>query len=91
MLQTLANERRDLMIRVAELDRLIAMELAAVRQSVHQDQDLLDAKTAARRLGVAKVTLYERARLGLIPSVRIGRAVRFKPSDLTTYITRRNT
>jgi len=90
MIAKLVDERRDLMMRVTELDRLIALETAALHQSaVPQDRDLISAPAAAKRLGISTVYLYELARLKEIPSVRIGRAVRFRLSDLTTYANRR--
>jgi excisionase family DNA binding protein len=91
MLTALVDERRDLMVRVVELDRLITMEQARVHQSaVQQDQDLLTAKVAAKKLGIRTVYLYELARLKTIPAVRIGRAVRFRSSDIQNYTTRRS-
>jgi excisionase family DNA binding protein len=83
MFQILVDERHDLMVRLADIERRITLELARVHQSsVQQDQDLLTAKQAARKLGIAPVTLYERARPNEIPCVRIGRAVRFRTSDI---------
>jgi excisionase family DNA binding protein len=91
MLTKLVDERRDLMIRVTELDRLIALETAALHQSssVTLDQDLISAPAAAKRLGISVVYVYELARTKQIPATRIGRAVRFRISDLTTYANRR--
>ncbi len=85
MLTTLVKERQTCATRLAELDAAIVLELAALHQAVPQDPDLLDAKTAARRLGISTVYLYELARLQKIPSTRIGRTVKFRPTDIATY------
>jgi excisionase family DNA binding protein len=89
-LTSLVAERRDLTKRLADIEAAIVLELAALRQSAIP-QDLIDAKTAARRLGISTVYLYELSRLKKIPATRIGRAVRYRPEDITNYSNRRNT
>lgn len=47
---------------------------------------LITAEEAARELGISKRTMYELAAPGgPIPCCRIGRAVRFDPSDIENY------
>jgi len=90
MLQELVAERQATAVKLAGLDAQIVIALAALHQSVvPQDTDLLDAKTAAKRLGISPVYLYELSRQKKIPCVRIGRSVRYKPSDITNYTHRR--
>ena len=90
MLQELLARRKDLVIALADIDAEITRSLVAGQQSAaSQDQDLLTAKTAARKLGISTVYLYELARLKTIPAVRIGRAVRFRSTDIQNYTTRR--
>jgi excisionase family DNA binding protein len=49
--------------------------------------DLIDAKAAARRLGVSLPTLYRLARGGELPTVRIGRdLIRFSPAALAEFV-----
>jgi excisionase family DNA binding protein len=92
MIQDLLAQRRDLVIRLADIDAEITSALIAGQQSaVPQDQDLLSAKQAAKRLGISTVYIYELARLKTIPAVRIGRAVRFRSTDISNYSTRRTT
>jgi excisionase family DNA binding protein len=88
-LSELVDDRRDLMVRLADNERRITLELAAGHQQGQHEPDLLTAKVAARKLGIAPVTLYERARVNEIPSVRIGRAVRFRSHDIQDYSNRK--
>ena len=52
------------------------------------NQLLLTVRQAAQRLAIGERTLWELTRRGAIPCVRIGRAVRYAPSDLEAYISR---
>jgi len=84
MLKELVAERQACAVRLAGLDAAITLELAALHQSaVTQNRDLITATAAAKKLGISKVYLYERVRTGQQKAVRIGRAVRFRPEDLT--------
>jgi excisionase family DNA binding protein len=47
---------------------------------------LLTAGQAAERLDVTLARLYELARTGTLPAVRIGRQIRFSPDALTDWI-----
>lgn len=46
---------------------------------------LLTVEQAARRLGVGRTLMYELLRTGQVPSVRVGRLRRIRPSDLAAY------
>ncbi len=50
------------------------------------DQPLLSPADVSKLLGIKRSTVYELARAGRIPSLRIGRAVRFLRADLETWI-----
>jgi excisionase family DNA binding protein len=47
---------------------------------------LITAQEAAAVLHVTRFRLYELARIGLLPTVRLGRQVRFDPSALQAFI-----
>jgi excisionase family DNA binding protein len=47
---------------------------------------LLTAEELAEHLGVSKQRVYELARLGLLPCVRLGRAVRFATQAVEAWI-----
>jgi len=59
-------------------------------QSKHISQDakpqLLTAREAAEELTISERTLWTLTKAGEIPSVRIGRSVRYLPSDLSDYV-----
>lgn len=48
-------------------------------------EKLLDATAVAELLGLHVQTVYEKARTGELPGVRIGRLWRFRPSDVSAY------
>ncbi|MBJ7278711.1 helix-turn-helix domain-containing protein [Marinobacter salarius] len=48
-------------------------------------EELVDARVAARLLGLAYRTVQELAMKGKIPRYKIGRANRFKVSDIIEY------
>jgi len=50
------------------------------------ESPLLDAKSLAPRLGLNHKAVLHFARNGVIPSVRIGRLVRFDPSQIERWI-----
>jgi excisionase family DNA binding protein len=50
---------------------------------------LVDARTAAAMLTISERTLWQLAHDGELPTVRIGRAVRYDPRDLRDLIERR--
>jgi excisionase family DNA binding protein len=56
---------------------------AIIREEIKQnDEWLLDPEELAERLKVPVSWVYEQSRTGKIPTVRIGRYVRFKLSDV---------
>ena len=49
-------------------------------------ETLLTGNEVAKTLRLPKSTIYDHARSGILPSVRIGRAVRFRPEDITEFV-----
>ena len=49
---------------------------------------LITAALAAHRLGIPRARLYELSRLGVVPSVSVGRARRWDPLALEEWIRR---
>lgn len=47
---------------------------------------LQTASEAAERLSVSVQRVYEMARLGIVPCVRLGRTVRFDPAAIEGYV-----
>ena len=63
--------------------------LLSLRGSSRSDPTLprfIDAKTAAAQWGVPESWVYDQARQGKLPSVRLGHYVRFRPDDLERFI-----
>lgn len=51
-----------------------------------QVRSLVDANEVAQRLGMGKWAVYDLAKRGTLPHVRIGRRVRFDPAQIETWI-----
>lgn len=67
-------------------DALAALaELVAERVAPTTRVTLVDARAAARQLGVPPSWLLSEARSNRVPHVRLGKYVRFDPSDLATW------
>lgn len=49
-------------------------------------EQLIDCATACRILGMKKSFVYDLAKQGRLPCYRLGRSVRFSPSDLQTFV-----
>ena len=49
---------------------------------------LVTTNEAAHMLGVARTTIYQLVGRGTLPTVHIGRSVRFKVQDLETFVDR---
>ena len=50
------------------------------------NEDILDVEGAAKELGVSTKTIYNLARKGEIPAMRIGRAWRFSRKNLAEWV-----
>ena len=47
---------------------------------------LIDVKSVAERLGEKPATVYDYARQGILPCVRLGRKVKFDPKAIERWI-----
>lgn len=47
---------------------------------------LVTARTVAERLGISQHRVYELARTGDLPHVRLGRSMRFDPAAIESFI-----
>jgi excisionase family DNA binding protein len=59
---------------------------SVARRAAPDDRLLLTYAEAAKRLGIGRTTLYKQVWAGRLKPVRIGRAVRFTPAELDTYV-----
>lgn len=50
-------------------------------------EKLLNGNQVSQILGISRSFSYKLMRSGRIPSIRIGRSIRVRPSDLETFIT----
>jgi excisionase family DNA binding protein len=55
-------------------------------QDMHQDSSLVRAGEVAALLSVSVQRVYELARRGIIPSVHLGKTLRFSPEGIKTFI-----
>ena len=53
---------------------------------VSEEKDLLRPRDVGRKLGVSTSHTYYLASSGILPSVKLGRAVRFRPADVDRFI-----
>jgi excisionase family DNA binding protein len=53
---------------------------------VSEERDLLRPRDAARKLGLSIPHIYTLAAAGTLPSIKLGRAVRFRPADVDRFI-----
>src|SRR5213594_73324 len=85
---TLEDCLRSISEQRAALDWLQDLLIESAREPVPpQEAPLLDAEKAGRFLGIPTSRVYELARQGKIPTVRIGpKCVRFRPAALHDWI-----
>ncbi len=53
---------------------------------VSEEKDLLRPRDVARRLGLSIPHVYTLAAAGTLPSIKLGKAVRFRPADVDRFI-----
>jgi excisionase family DNA binding protein len=53
---------------------------------VGEEKDLLRPRDVGRKLGMSVPHVYTMAAAGTLPSVKFGRAVRFRPRDIEDFI-----
>lgn len=51
-----------------------------------QHEKLTTAEWVAEKLGIPLPSIYDYARRGVLPCVRVGKLVRFRPSDIESFI-----
>ena len=54
----------------------------------HSDNELLKEEQVCRHLKIGRTTLWQLRRRGELPAVHIGRAVRYRASDVRGFIER---
>lgn len=54
--------------------------------NVSEEKDLLRPRDVGRKLGLSVPHVYTLAATGTLPSVKFGRAVRFRPKDIEDFI-----
>ncbi len=70
----------------AGASRFLSSEELESRDQAPLDEPLLDAAAAAELLSVKPSWVYDAARSGSVPHIRIGRHVRFLRSDLEKWV-----
>jgi len=79
-------------IEVPELAHEIADEVAKilapllVTKPVHKDESILGVKELAQYIGVSVQWVYERVQLKEIPYIKAGKLLRFRKSDIDTWL-----
>ncbi len=76
---------------IAEVAKARGLSSSTVRRLISPPAptpELLTTKQAACRLGVSESQIRKLEKDGALPAVRIGRAVRYRPSDLEGYLAR---
>jgi len=56
------------------------------RMKVGEESDLLRPRDVGRKLGLSVPHVYTLSAAGTLPSVKLGRAVRFRPVDVDRFI-----
>jgi excisionase family DNA binding protein len=64
----------------------VSTEAAMVSVDIGMRPLLVDAKQAARLLGIGRTTLYELIKAGAVTAVHIGRCVRFSVTELERFV-----
>ena len=63
-----------------------AVTPVSVREMIAKYGRALNADELAAVLNVSPITIYKQAKKGLIPSFRIGSAVRFSPREVADWL-----
>jgi excisionase family DNA binding protein len=85
--RALENHHRDLEeLESAVLDFEVAVEGRALNRPQDRESELLSVPQACQYLGMGKSWVYRRIRNQELPSVRLGRIIKIKRSDLDQYL-----
>jgi len=57
-----------------------------IGMKVSEEKDLMRPRDVGRKLGLSIPHVYTLAAAGTLPSVKLGRAVRFRPADVDRFI-----
>jgi excisionase family DNA binding protein len=76
------------LIELASIHSILLQRALAGSQDEDNEDLLLTIPQVAKRLKVSEYRAYELARQGALKSVRLGKSVRVKPSDVDEYISR---
>ena len=77
-----------LLIGLASIQTLLVQRALMGTQQQQGASELLTIKDVVNRLKISEYRAYELARQGALKSVRLGKSVRVRPSDLDEYIAR---
>lgn len=80
------NAAQTLLIGLASIQALLIQRAMMGIQNRQEDSGLLTIKDVAQKLKVSEYRAYELARQGTLKSIRLGKSVRVKPSDLAEYL-----
>jgi excisionase family DNA binding protein len=69
---------------VYKINKHIGKEVKGMK--VGEEKDLMRVRDVARKLGLSEPHIYTLATLGRLPSVKLGRAVRFRQVDVDRFI-----
>jgi excisionase family DNA binding protein len=86
MISVLSAERAQALLIDLVSIQAILFQRALMGSRDGQEGDLLTIPQVAKRLKVSEYRAYELARQGALPSVRLGKSVRVKPSALADYL-----
>ncbi len=68
------------------LDQLSFLEPSREERMAQMDEEILDVEGVARALGVSTRTIYNLARSGDIPAMRVGREWRFVRRNIIEWV-----
>jgi len=76
--------------RLAQLQATAQLRIVTGQESAKGGKDdLLEIPEVAQRLKVSTYRAYQLARQGVLPSIKLGKSVRVKPSALADYLGKR--
>lgn len=82
------QDARTCLIALASIHPILLQRALTGSHDGHDEELLLTIPQVAKRLKVSDYRTYELARQGILRSVRLGKSVRVRPSDLDEYIAR---
>jgi excisionase family DNA binding protein len=80
------EQAKMLWLEVLALEKALAMRALMGRSANGQEEDFLTIPQVAERLHLSADHCYELARTGVLKSVKLGKVVRVRASELTAYL-----